>query len=214
MKLTKHAHSCVELETDGVKIVFDPGEFEKKSEKISADANAVLITHEHFDHLNIQAVQSALEKNPELKVFGPSAVVEKLGSHGSRVVAVEPGDSFSIGSVPVQVFGTGVHAPIHDSLPSVDNVAYLVANNVYHPGDSFDVPTVPVQTLLLPTSGPWMKLGEAADFVLTVKPQTVIAIHDLISSEAGNGLAQNYLGENGITGVKLTQLKAGKSIKL
>jgi len=85
---------------------------------------------------------------------------------------------------------------------------------VYHPGDAYFVPGVSVGTLLLPTSGPWMKTGEAADYVRAVRPDRVIQIHEALLSEIGLSVAGMFLGEQGLTGIPLTQVPAGESLTL
>ena len=71
---------------------------------------------------------------------------------------------------------------------------------MYHPGDAYFVPAASVTTLLLPTSGPWMKLGEAADYVRAVRPEHMVSIHDLLLSETGKMINSQFLGEQGLTG--------------
>ena len=71
-----------------------------------------------------------------------------------------------------------------------------------------------VTTLLLPTSGPWMKLGEAADYVRAVRPEHMVSIHDLLLSETGKMINSQFLGEQGLTGIPLTQVDLGNSITL
>ena len=48
MRITKFGHACVRIEHDGVTVVVDPGVFTDVEAVDGADA--VLITHEHFDH--------------------------------------------------------------------------------------------------------------------------------------------------------------------
>jgi hypothetical protein len=93
------------------------------------------------------------------------------------------------------------HALIHPDIPAVPNVGYLVDGAFYHPGNAFFVPGATVETLLLPTSGPWMKLGEAADYVRAVRPQRVVQIHEMLLSEIGLNLAGTILGREGLTGI-------------
>ena len=52
MQLTKHAHSCVTLAKDEARIVIDPGMFTGEAAQAVAEADAVLITHEHPDHFD------------------------------------------------------------------------------------------------------------------------------------------------------------------
>ncbi len=104
------------------------------------------------------------------------------------------------------------HAVIHPDIPTIANVGYLVDDSLYHPGDAYFVPEVPVSVLLLPTSGPWMKIGEAADYVRAVRPQQIIQIHEALLSDIGLFLADSLLGAKGLTGLPLTQLPVGDSL--
>jgi hypothetical protein len=74
------------------------------------------------------------------------------------------------------------------------------------------VPGVPVETLLVPTSGPWTKLGEGIDFVRAVAPARAVQIHDLMLSDAGRGSFADWIGNLG--GVQLTTLEPGESIDI
>ncbi|MBA5225810.1 MULTISPECIES: MBL fold metallo-hydrolase [Streptomyces] len=214
MHFTKYAHACVALEKDGTRLVVDPGTFTPEAAEAVDRADAVLITHGHFDHFDEKLVAAALAARPELLVHAPADVVGAFGSHGGRVRAVTAGDTFTVGSFTVSVHGHR-HAPIHEDIPRPDNVGYLVDEGVlYHPGDAYFVPDAPVRTLLLPTSGPWTKLGEAADFVRAVKPERIVQIHELMLSDLGQQSAANLLGEQGLTGLALERPAPGTTIEL
>lgn len=211
MKLTKHEHACVVFEKDGNSIVIDPGSFSAKAGDIIAGTSAILITHEHFDHVNEDAIKAALASRPELRVYGPASLASGVGEHADQFVPVAAGDELTIAGFSVSVHGH-THAVIHPDIPAIPNVGFLVDESVYHPGDAYFVPEARVGTLLLPTSGPWMKLGEAADYVRAVRPESVVQIHEMLLSEIGLGLAANLLGAQGLTGIPLTQVPAGESI--
>ncbi|MFF3448751.1 MBL fold metallo-hydrolase [Streptomyces sp. NPDC002667] len=214
MKLTKHAHACVTLEKDGTRLVIDPGTFTPDAAEAVSRAHAVLITHEHFDHFDDKLVAAALEDRPDLHVYGTAAVAAALGGRSSRVHTVIAGDTFTVGSITVTVHGHR-HAPIHADIPCPDNVGYLLDGGVvYHPGDAYFAPEAPVRTLLLPTSGPWTKLGEAADYVRAVKPERVIQIHELMLSDLGRQSTANLLGEKGLTGTPIDLLEPGTTVQL
>ncbi|WP_329557419.1 MBL fold metallo-hydrolase [Streptomyces sp. NBC_00696] len=214
MQITKHAHACVAIEKDGTRLVIDPGTFTPDAAEAVARAEAILITHEHFDHFDEELVAAQLAARPALEVYGTSAVVAALGARNGRVHAVVAGDSFTVGSVTVTVHGHR-HALIHADIPCPDNVGYLLDNGtVYHPGDAYFAPDAPIRTLLLPTSGPWTKLGEAADYVRAVKPERVIQIHELMLSELGQNSTANFLGANGLTGVPFERLEPGTTVEL
>lgn len=213
MKLTKHEHACVVLEKDGAKIVIDPGSFSSGAADIIAGTDAILITHEHFDHVNEAAINEALAARPELRVYAPSSLSGTFGAHADQFTAVAAGDEVTVASFAVKVHGSE-HAVIHPDIPVIANVGYLVDGDLYHPGDAYYAPEAPVSVLLLPTSGPWMKIGEAADYVRAVRPQQVIQIHEMLLSDIGLHLAGNLLGEQGLTGLPLAQLAAGQSLTL
>ncbi|MEV4561710.1 MBL fold metallo-hydrolase [Kitasatospora sp. NPDC049285] len=214
MKLTKHAHACVTLEKGDTRLVIDPGVFTPDAAEAVTRAHAVLITHEHFDHFDEKLVTAALEAQPELQVYGTAGVAAALGGHGGRVHAVAAGDSFGVGSLTATVHGHR-HALIHADIPCPDNVGYLLDDGaVYHPGDAYFVPDGPVRTLLLPTSGPWTKLGEAADYVRAVKPERIIQIHELMLSDLGQQSTANLLGETGLTGIPIDRLEPGSGVQL
>ena len=214
MKLTKHAHACVTLEKDGTRLVIDPGTFTPDAAEAVKQAQAVLITHEHFDHFDENLVGKALQDQPDLQVYGTPAVAAALGDHDGRVRTVAAGDAFAVGSLDVTVHGHR-HALIHADIPCPDNVGYLFDNGaLYHPGDAYFVPDAAVRTLLLPTSGPWTKLGEAADYVRTVKPERIFQIHELMLSELGQHSPARLLGEDGLTGTPPTRLEPGTTVQL
>jgi L-ascorbate metabolism protein UlaG (beta-lactamase superfamily) len=213
MKLTKHEHACVVLEKDGASIVIDPGSFSPDAAQIIAGAEAILITHEHFDHVNQAAINEALAARPDLHLYAPAALRDTFAAHQDQFTAVAAGDQLALASFAVTVHGSQ-HALIHPDIPAVPNVGYLVDDSLYHPGDAFYVPEVPVSILLLPTSGPWMKMGEAADYVRAVRPQQVVQIHEMLLSDIGLQLAGSLLGEQGLTGIPLTAVPAGQSLSV
>jgi L-ascorbate metabolism protein UlaG (beta-lactamase superfamily) len=211
MKLTKHEHACVVFEKDGDSIVIDPGVFSGKPEDIISGAAAILITHEHADHVNEEAVNAALADRPELRVYAPASLAGAFSAHADQFTPVTAGDALRIGGFDISVHGD-THAVIHPDIPTIPNVGFFVDESVYHPGDAYFVPDVSVRTLLLPTSGPWMKLGEAADYVRAIRPDQIVQIHEMLLSDIGLGLASNLLGAEGLTGIPLTQIPAGESL--
>jgi L-ascorbate metabolism protein UlaG (beta-lactamase superfamily) len=66
MRLTKLAHAGVKLVKDGATLVIDPGTFGSGTQAL-AEADAVLITHEHSDHLDAGALREALDARPGLQ---------------------------------------------------------------------------------------------------------------------------------------------------
>jgi L-ascorbate metabolism protein UlaG (beta-lactamase superfamily) len=187
-------HACVRLEHDGLTLVIDPGSF--SAPDALDGAQAVLITHEHADHLVPERLQAAAEREPALRVWTNRTVAGQLASLGQRVTAVQHGDTFSIGSFDVLAVGE-THAMIHPDVPRVLNVGFLINKQLFHPGDAFTPPEQPVDTLLLPVHAPWSKTAEVIDFARAVKPRLAVPIHDALLSDLGLGLVDRLLGPNG-----------------
>jgi L-ascorbate metabolism protein UlaG (beta-lactamase superfamily) len=181
VQLTKHGHSCVRIDDGDRTLVLDPGAFSDLDPALDG-ADAVLITHEHVDHLNPDRVRAAAKADPRLRIWAPAGVAASLADLGDQVVAVGAGETFEAAGFSVQTFG-GQHALIHPLIPIVANVGYLVDGAVYHPGDSFVVPPAPVSALLFPAVAPWSKMAEVIDFAVAVRAPFAYPIHDAIVND-------------------------------
>jgi L-ascorbate metabolism protein UlaG (beta-lactamase superfamily) len=205
MRLTKHGHACVRLESaDGV-LVIDPGTL--SGPDALTGATAVLVTHEHDDHIDAGRLAAALAAHPGLAVHTHPALAAELGP---GVTPVEPGDTFTTAGFGVQVVG-GEHAEIIDGLPGCPNVGFIV-DGVYHPGDSLFVPSEEVETLLVPASGPWLKLGAAIEFARAVKPRRAFPIHDAHLSDVGVESFDWWLGAK--AGTDFARVPLGESVTI
>jgi L-ascorbate metabolism protein UlaG (beta-lactamase superfamily) len=183
MRLTKFTHACVRVERDGAVLVIDPGAFTEPAALDGVDA--VLITHEHVDHLDVEKLADALGRRPAVTVHTHPDVVPKLGGLAGVVHPVTAGEEFTAAGFGVRAYG-GWHAEVHPDVPRVANLGFLVEDSVYHPGDSFDLPAgAQVETLFVPISGPWLKLAESVEFVRAVAPRRAYALHDCLLSEVG-----------------------------
>jgi L-ascorbate metabolism protein UlaG (beta-lactamase superfamily) len=210
MQLTKHGHACVTAEKDGRRIVLDPGELTPEDATVGAEA--VLITHEHFDHFSERRVRDACQRDPGLLVYTCAAVAAKLDGLGQAVRVVGEGDAFDVAGFGVQVHGQW-HQVVHRERPRVGNVGFLLDGSVFHPGDALTVPGVAVTTLLLPVHAPWSRTGELIDWVREVGPRQTLAIHDGLLNETGLTVVDSLLGENGPgTGAAYTRLAPGESV--
>jgi L-ascorbate metabolism protein UlaG (beta-lactamase superfamily) len=212
MRLTKLVHACVRLEKDGTVLVIDPGAYSGPDSMDGADT--VLITHEHFDHMQPDTLRAALSGNPGLRVWAGSSVAGQFTDLGDRVRAVAHGDEFTAAGFTVHVYGSR-HALLHPEIPVVENVGFLVDGEVFHPGDALTVPEDPVGTLLLPISGPWLKLSDMIDYGRAVAPRRGYAIHDALLSPIGLGLIERFLGlAAGTTSAVFSRLEPGTTVDL
>ncbi|HZE39578.1 MAG TPA: MBL fold metallo-hydrolase [Stackebrandtia sp.] len=212
MRLTKYTHACVRLEADGHVLVIDPGEW---SEAASLDgADAVVITHEHGDHVDPDKLTSAVEANPNLAVFAPADVAEQASGLGIAVTTIGVGESFDAAGFRISAQG-GEHAKIMKGRPTCANLAYLVetaGGTVYYPGDSLHRPETAVDTLLVPTCAPWLKLVEAVEFVQDVAPRRAISTHDAMLTDKGELVVDSWFVEYG--GTEYLRMAPGESLDL
>jgi L-ascorbate metabolism protein UlaG (beta-lactamase superfamily) len=191
MRITKFGHACVRVEYGGTTVVLDPGVFTDAEAVDGADA--VLITHEHPDHLHLDHLRAT-----GAAVFTIDAVAAKIREDApdlaERLTVVALGESFDVG-VPVRAVGE-LHAVIHPEFPRIQNSGYVLTlgdQRVYHPGDSLTEPGEQVDVLLVPSSAPWLKASEAVEFARAVKAPRNLAIHDRIYTEAAHGILEQHM---------------------
>src|SRR5690606_24511981 len=178
VRITHFGHSCLLLATGSARILFAPGSFSTGFESVRG-LDAVLITHQHFDHLDADRIRPLLDANPDARLIVDAGTAEQLGEVPHEVTA--PGARLQIGGARVDVLG-GDHAVIHPDIPIVPNNAYLDDGTPLPPGDSYTPPPSPVDVLFLPTGAPWLKLSEAVDYLRAVAPRTAVPIHEAVLS--------------------------------
>lgn len=190
MRLTKFEHAALRLDHVGQTLVIDPGTFTTLLDDLAALA-AVVITHEHPDHWTPGHLDRLLRAAPGTPVYAPAGVAAAAADYD--ITVVHAGDTVSAGAFTLRFFG-GDHAVIHSSVPAVDNLGVLVNDELFYPGDSYTVPEgVQVRTLAAPLGAPWLKIGEAMDYVLAVRPQRAFGTHDMTLSAVGQGMHRERL---------------------
>ncbi|MBD7956648.1 MBL fold metallo-hydrolase [Microbacterium sp. Sa4CUA7] len=182
MRVTKHEHACLRLERDGKTLIIDPGSFTLPLTDVRGLVGIVL-THEHPDHWTPDHLERLRALEPHVPIYGPAGVAAAVT--GYDITVVSPGDTVALDPFTLSFHG-GRHSVIHESIPAIDNVGVLVDDEFYYPGDSYAVPKgADVRLLAAPVGAPWLKIGEAMDFVLAVKPHRAFATHDMTLSRIG-----------------------------
>lgn len=197
MKITKLGHCCLLIETKGKRILTDPGSYTIEAHSRIENIDYILFTHEHQDHYHIDSLKVILEKNPQAVIYSNSSVSELLEKEGIKHTQINHNDSILLGEIAVVGIGEK-HAQMHKSIPLSSNLGYFIDGRLWYPGDAFTNPERPVEILALPVSGPWMKLSEAIDYALLLKPKKVFPVHDGTRFGSAHVLPAKVLTPEGI----------------
>jgi len=205
--ITAWRHSAVSLEKEGVRLVIDPGVY--SDPQALRNAAAVLITHDHPDHVDATAVVEG--GAPVWTTDAVAAVLREAGAEPSRLHVVSPGEYFSAAGFDVLALG-GTHAVIHPDLPGEENLAFFIDGAFLHPGDSLTPAPADagVQVLFLPIAAPWLNLESAVDYARAVAPEIVVPIHGATLSAAGSRLT-NGITQQLLPGIDYRRLDDGAS---
>lgn len=176
MKIKKIGHCCFVAEPkEGVRIMTDPGAF-SVAQSEEKNISAILITHEHQDHLHIDSLKKVLINNPGAIIITNTAVGKLLDEAGIKYIKVEEGQKYDLNGVTISGFGN-IHAEIYGTYGRVQNTGYMI-NNLCYPGDALENPKTKVDILALPIAGPWMRTKDAVDYAKSLKPRISFPVHD------------------------------------
>lgn len=149
--------------------------------------DAVLISHEHSDHIHTGSLADILAQNPSCKVYTNSATGKLLDEAKIPYENLDGKSSLEIKGVKVDIFHIP-HAWIYEGIPQVP-------------------------TLALPVAGPWLKIEESVDYAKAVKPDLAFPVHDGMLKHVGpfHFLPGKLLEE---VGIKFTPLVAGQILEI
>jgi L-ascorbate metabolism protein UlaG (beta-lactamase superfamily) len=179
MKLTKLVHSCLLIEDDDRRVLCDPGNYSWDSGLVAdehcSNLDAVVVTHEHSDHLDEQFARKINKLSPDAEWYGPSGIAKALEQWGIACQQTSENDDIKfVESEHAQL------APWFDQQPS--HSSYLVLNKVLVGGDCHTLKDgLNAEYFAAAVNGgPW---GAVIGFTEMVKnmnnrPKTVIPLHD------------------------------------
>jgi L-ascorbate metabolism protein UlaG (beta-lactamase superfamily) len=240
-RVTWLGHSTVVIEIDGTLLVTDPALRRRiwhlrRPEAVRtaalAELDGILVSHAHFDHLDLASLAKLDRSLPVIVPRGAGGLVRRRGF--GRVVEVAAGDELDLGSVRVSAThaehasGRGPFSPRSAAL------GYVVGGSVevYFAGDTdlFDgmAELGPLDLALLPVWGwgPRLPAGHldplrAAEALLLLRPRAAIPIHwgtfrAPFASGTGSAPARDFAraAARVAPGVKIHTLRIGESLTL
>ncbi len=192
--------------------MIDPGNFSTMQNNVR-NIDAILITHEHADHVALDSLKEIVKNNPKARIFTNKSVQKMLKEQGITAEILGHRQKTEVNGVSIEGFGEK-HAEIHSSIPVIENTGYFIADRFFYPGDAFVMPDKKVEILALPAAAPWMKISEGIDYALNIKPNICFPVHDGMLKTIGYGAAHGLPGRLlPLAGVQFIVLEEGKEYR-
>ena len=181
MKIAKYLHSCLLFEDEGHTLLFDPGTITFAEGVVTpetfGDADTVVITHSHPDHLDLNALRQIVDRAHPAMVANEE-VAAILAQEGMAAAVLNEGEQRA-GPFRLRAIPTPHEAILADRLPR--HTSYLINDRVLNVVDSFGEPLLAyagIDTLIMPVMAPFLTEIGAFAFAKRMRPRQVIPVHD------------------------------------
>lgn len=183
MKITKYPQSCLLLETEGKKILVDPGSLKYKEEYFDVwnQVDIILITHKHSDHCYTEILEKL---NKEIKIYASQEVKNTYPT--LNLTIVKEGDTLELGeNIKIEVVHAehGYIPPMKSGAKVVENIGYMIDDKkvrVYITSDTVCFQNdYKCDVICLPVSDYGVVMGpfEAALFAKEANADLIIPLH-------------------------------------
>ena len=150
----------------------DPGTFSPGFQDLT-DLDAILVTHQHADHVDVQRLPALLDANPEARLLVEPQTAEQLVAADLAAQHLTAGETTHVGAVELTAVGQR-HAVINEFIPRIDNLGVVLRADgradVLPPGDAYDAEPGDVDVLALPLNAPWAAARDTIAFVRRIAP--------------------------------------------
>ena len=185
MKIKKLGHCCLVIEENGKKIMTDPGKYTISFQNEEKNIDYIFITHEHTDHIHIDSLKNILKNNPNVKIITNVSVGKILEKEKIKFFLIKDSQEMVLGE-NILIEGVGkLHKQVYQSIPTVENVGFILNKNFFYPGDALSKIEKKVNIVAFPVSASWLKLSESVDWLKELAPQVAFPVHDGILNDYG-----------------------------
>ena len=166
-KISVNTQSSIKIKDSKI-IYFDPF---KITDKLN-DADIIFITHDHYDHLDIESINNVKKDKIENNLF-----------QENKIIMVNPNEEYEILGYKVKTIPSyNINKKFHPKENKY--VGYIITINnedIYIAGDTDiteEMANVECDIALIPIGGTFTcTYEEAAEFINKIKPKYVIPIH-------------------------------------
>lgn len=205
MRITHLGHACLLVEIADARIVLDPGEWSPAAQGLR-DLDAILVTHQHPDHLDQERLPDLLGANPDARLVTDADTADLLRGKGFHPETLHGGDEVVVNAATVCGVGEQ-HALIHDDIPRIHNTGMRISADgeptFLHPGDALDAEVEGVEVLAFPLNAPWARSRDMTAFLRRISAPHAVPVHDGLLNAAGRAL---YLGQASRLGSRDTRI--------
>lgn len=213
MRITHLGHACLLVEIADARILIDPGTFSPQAHD-QRHLDAVLVTHQHPDHLDVERLPGLLETNAGVQLVTDPETAHQLQDKGIDAHPLRAGDEVAVRTATVSGVGE-MHALIHDDIPRIHNTGMRVTAQgeptFFHPGDALDADPGEVDVLAFPLNAPWARSRDMTGFLRRLAAPHAIPVHDALLSEVGRTLYLTQAGNLGSKSTEIHDLAGGRS---
>lgn len=178
----------------------------------------VLLTHEHFDHLDLKTLKGLISAQSRAKIIAPKSVADKLpaGPLADRTTVLAAGEKTEVEGAPIEAVPAYNTTPqrqrFHPKGRDLGYVLQLAGKRIYVAGDTEDTPEMrslkDIDVAFLPMNLPYtMDIQQAADALRQFRPKIVYPYHyrNEDGSQADLGKLKRLVGDQAGVEVRVLQ---------